>query len=525
MSLVVALSAVGCSCNNFAPVDDCNGVPCPDAGGGGSAGTGGGTAGGMAAGGDAGGSAAGGDAGGMAAGGMAAGGDAGGTAGGDAGGSAGGMAGGMVAGGTAGGMVAGGAAGGATSSDGGVYDFCAEIAQRECDYLIRCTTTPSSAFDNDYRPNNLVAPTQRAVCETRARGSCEQAQAGFARGRTQVNVTTLRPCLDAAFPTASCQRDLNLALTACDQNTFTTGAVGDGGLCSSDLECTRGFCFRTGGADCGACRGFANPDGGVGANCTRDSMCSPGTYCRTQGGNFGTCQQRIAADAGCTNSASCQVGLLCPDPFGANRTCQPGKLEGAPCVKGRLECARSGQDYELLCATEFTADGGVDRCTRRFNTQPNRPCNTGEQVQGLGVPAGPNCLDTEYCENGLCANRRAVGMPCGTNSEACVAGARCSQGVCVANGGQGAACGQSTECRSLLSCSGNTCQPSIVGAGVMCSINGTPACVAGAYCPFTMAGTQASCVPEKAGGQVCLADRECQSDDCASGMCASVCWR
>jgi hypothetical protein len=535
LSVAVALVAAGCSCNNFAPVDDCNGVPCPDGGGGGTSGTGGGAAGGTA-GGDAGGTAAGGDAGGMAAGGdaggMAAGGDAGGaTAGGSAGGmaaggmAAGGAAGGMAAGGSAGGMTAGGAAGGATSVDGGAYDFCGEIARRECDYLIRCTTTPSSAFGNDYRPNNLVASSQRVACEAREREACEEGQAGFARGRTQVNLTALRTCLDAAFPSGSCQRDQNLVLTACDQGQFTTGAVADGGLCTSDIECTRGFCFATGGAACGTCRGYANPDAGTGANCTRDSMCAPGTYCRILGGGFGTCQQRVAADAGCTSTASCQLGLICPDPTSNSRTCQPGKPEGALCVKGRLECARTAGDFELLCATEFTPDGGVDRCTRRFNTQPGRPCNTGEQVQGAGVPAGPSCLDSEYCENGLCATRRAVGMPCGTNSEACVAGARCVQGVCAATSDQGGPCGSGADCRSLLSCTGNMCQPSFVGVGVMCSLNGAPTCIPGAYCPFTMPGMQASCVAQKANGQVCMGDRECLSGDCAGGMCTNVCWR
>jgi hypothetical protein len=69
------------------------------------------------------------------------------------------------------------------------------------------------------------------------------------------------------------------------------------------------------------------------------------------------------------------------------------------------------------------------------------------------------------------------------------------------------------------------CRPSFVGVGVMCSVNGNPQCVDGSYCPFTAGGMQASCVPLKPGGQVCMGDRECVSDDCAGGMCTNVCWR
>ncbi|MCA2976683.1 MAG: hypothetical protein INH37_00210, partial [Myxococcaceae bacterium] len=253
-----------------------------------------------------------------------------------------------------------------------------------------------------------------------------------------------------------------------------------------------------------------------------DEMCAAGTYCRTQRGG-GTCQPRIAADGGCSSTASCQEGLVCTN---ANvRTCQPGKPEGAPCVKGRLECARTRSANELLCATDFTPDGGVDRCVKRFNTLPNRACNTSEQVQGITLPVGPSCLDTEFCENGLCAARRAIGQPCGSNSEACVAGARCSQGVCVATGSQGATCAQGADCRSLLACTSGTCQPSIVGAGVMCTVNGTPTCIESAYCPLPGGGMQASCVPLKPNGQTCLGDRECRGGDCAGGVCANLCWR
>jgi hypothetical protein len=535
MSLLVALSAVGCSCNNFAPVDDCNGVPCPDAGGGGSAGTGGGTAGGMAAGGDAGGSAAGGDAGGMAAGGMAAGGNAGGTAGGDAGGSAGGM----VAGGTAGGMVAGGAAGGATSSDGGVFDFCAEIAQRECDFYIRCVASGSVVGDAvTGRPNNTVPTMQRTQCEAERRTECRIQQAGATRGRRATNLTALRACLDAAFPSASCARDRNAELTLCDEAAFTTPLGRPGAICTSDLECAQGFCQGAGGNQpCGACRSWVNPDGGT-AVCNETEECAAGTYCR-QGVGPDVCVPLVGADGGCTSSAQCAPGLVCPSVggIGATRTCQTGKPEGASCVKGRFECFRSSPtDFDLLCSTTpGVTDGGADRCARRFNTMPGGFCNTSEGGGNTGVPGGPNCLDTEYCNAGLCEPRRAVGQPCGTNNDVCALGSRCFGSVCTAYGDVGAACANNDGCKAMLYCAAGmagmmgTCQPFVSFqsgmcggyAGFMSQTEVFPYCRNASYCPT--AGGMQVCQAQKAIGQACASPVECLGGSC-NGMCVNACW-
>jgi hypothetical protein len=546
LSFAVALVAAGCNCNNFAPVDDCNGVPCPDGGGGGTAtggGEAGGEAGGMAggdaggmAGGEAGGMAGGGDAGGAAgggdAGGMAAGGDAGGmAAGGDAGGmAAGGAAGGMAA----GGMAAGGAAGGTTSADGGVYDFCGEIAQRECDFYIRCVASGSVVGDPvTGRANNTVPMMQRTQCEAERRTECRVRQAGEARRRA-TNLTALRACLDAAFPSASCARDRNAELTLCDEAAFTTPLGQPGAICTSDLECARGFCQASGGnSACGSCRAWVNPDGGTAA-CSDDVQCATGTFCRQAIGQD-VCVPLVGVDGGCASTAQCAPGLVCPSGTGGIRSCQVGKPEGAACTRGRFECFRSSpNDFDLLCATVPGATDGGDRCVRRFNTAPGGFCNNSEGGGNTGVPQGPTCLDSEYCNAGLCEARRAAGQPCAAGTDVCAVGTRCFNNVCTPYGDVGAPCASSDACKALLYCAGatpgsmGTCQPFISFQAGMCGgfaggmqTEVFPFCRNGSYCPT--AGGMQVCQAQKPNGQACASAVECLGGSC-NGMCVNACW-
>ncbi|MDP3233356.1 MAG: Dickkopf N-terminal cysteine-rich domain-containing protein, partial [Myxococcales bacterium] len=468
-----------------------------------------------------GGAAAGGDAGGAAAGGAAAGGVAGGST---AGGAA---AGGSAAGGSAGGAVAGGSAAGGTASDGGVYDFCAEVAQRECDFYIRCVAAGSLFGDTvTNRPNNVAPATQRSLCEATRRDECRIQQAGAERGRRAVNLTALRTCLDAQFPSASCVRDRNAELSVCDISAFTTPLAAPGSICTSSDECAGGYCnIGGGGATCGQCVRFVNPDGGT-ATCNTAAACAPGTFCRQAIGPD-QCTPLRGADAGCGSSAECAPGYVCPFTGATGRVCTLGKLEGDTCVKGRIECFRTNTtDFELLCATQpGVTDGGADRCVRRFNTTAGGFCNTSET--GTGIPAGPSCLDTEYCNNGLCEPRRAATQPCGTNNEVCQAGSRCFQGICTAYGDVGATCTGSEQCRALLYCAGatmgsmGTCQPFLAVTGGMCSTTGFPNCTNASYCPGQ--GMQ-TCVAQKPNGQACMTSVECLNGSC-NGACGNACWR
>lgn len=527
LSVLLAVAA-GCTCSNFVPVDDCNGGPCA-----------GGSAGGETAGGTSGGSVAGGEAGGAAvAGGVVAGGEAGGTSvagGAVAGGlTAGGLtAGGVaVAGGTAGGATAGGGggttaggaaggtAGGASNVDGGVFDVCAEFAARQCEFLSRCTTSNATG----YRANNTVPSSQLASCEAQTRDACRIEQAALARGRVSFDLAGLRACLNAQFPTTTCARDLNAP--RCVLANFADGLVATGSPCIRDLECARGYCsVNTGTGDtCGTCRTFSNPDGGAFGQCERDGQCTANTYCRrTSPVGQGQCSPRGETDAGCTSTTTCAPGFVCL--VDAVRTCQLGKPEGAPCTKGRLECARTLDNFELVCATQVAPAGNVDLCQKRFNTAPLGACNTGESSGG--TVAGPLCLESEYCESGRCAAKRPIGMACGTNNEACVAGARCVQGFCAAFSDVGQPCSNqagNADCRTLLTCSQSMCRANEVGVGVMCTQNGVPQCYPGTYCPqsFMM---QASCAAQKTTGVSCMGDRECLSGDCSLGMCQSLCWQ
>jgi hypothetical protein len=412
-------------------------------------------------------------------------------------------------------------------SDGGVYDFCAEVAQRECDFYIRCVAA-GSVFGTAVtgRANNVAPSAQRSLCEATRRESCRIEQAGEARGRRATNLTALRACLDAQFPSASCQRDRNAALSVCDLNAFTTPLAAPGAICTSSDECAGGYCNIQGGnAACGQCVRFNNPDGGTAA-CNSSTQCAPGTFCRG-GPGPDLCVPLGGADAGCGSTADCARGYVCPQTGGFNRSCVLGKLEGELCVKGRSECFRSNpNDFELVCATQpGVMDGGADRCFKRFNTTAGGFCNTAET--GTNV-TGPNCLDTEYCNNGLCEPRRATTQPCGTNNEVCQAGSRCFGGICTAYGDLGATCTASDQCKALLYCAGatggsmGTCQPLYVVTGGMCAGTGNfPACTSASYCPGQ--GMQ-TCVGQKPNGQVCQNSVECLNGSC-NGACGNACWK
>ncbi|MDP3498880.1 MAG: hypothetical protein Q8S33_01055 [Myxococcales bacterium] len=501
------------------PVQDCKGLPCPDGGGaGGSAAAGGGAsaggaAGGSMAGGEAGGTTAGGDAGGAAAGGATAGGA---TAGGA-------TAGGATAGGAMG--MGGGATAGGSSGDGGTSDACSEYARRQCDFFIRCTTTNQDGF---FGTNNQVPSSQRTACEAFQGAKCDKQQAGRNRGRASVNVAAYRTCLDAIFPSASCQRDFNLALSACDESAYTTGLAAPGTVCTRDVECANGFCdidpFSF--SECGTCRAFRNPDGGALGQCSRDGECSPGSSCQFVG-RQGMCALRAGLDAGCTSTPTCAQGLICPDPQAAQRFCQVGKPEGAPCVMGRLECDRSGADFELMCAGS--------RCVKRFNTTAGGACNNAETIGDAGAPTWPACLDSEYCSLGICTSRRPVGQPCQGTNDICAHGSRCVNSICTAFADLNGACTATPTaalggCKDLLSCANRTtCQPQFVITGACTSIGGvsevTPRCVGPTYCPLAVGGIVAMCVPTKPNGQTCRNSFECVGGLCQGGMCANECYR
>ncbi len=372
------------------------------------------------------------------------------------------------------------------------------------------------------RPNNIAPSTQRARCEASRRDECRVQQAGAERGRRAFNLTAVRACLEAQFPQASCLRNRNLALTACDVGAFTIPLAAPGALCTASEECAGGTCSIVSGL-CGQCVPFANPDGGA-APCGAAAACAPGTFCRAAAGPD-LCAPQGGADAGCSSTNECRSGFVCPNT--GSRTCTLGKLEGETCIKGRTECFRSSStDFELLCATgPLFPDGGADRCVKRFNTTAGGFCNTSET--GAGIPTGPSCLDTEYCNNGLCEPRRAAPQPCGTNTEVCQAGARCVQGICTPYGDVGASCSSNDQCKALLYCAGatmgsmGTCQALFSVAGGLCINGAFPSCTSASYCPGT--GMQ-TCVGQKPNGQVCMTSVECLNGSC-NGACGNACWR
>ncbi len=410
------------------------------------------------------------------------------------------------------------------AADGGAVavTYCDDLARRECDFFARCHSEALEAFDvTQGRGNtNQVAAGERARCEARLKDQgCVIAAQGISLGRLTLDRSRYNECAEAAFPAATCARDLNQVLARCSNfpDKFLQGTVAAGALCTEDQECKAGFCTVTGGNACGTCSAYLTS-----GNCNRDAQCDPATsYCPgPDGTTLGACATYTAVDQPCSaldvqNNESCGPGKVCTlTGVGLSAKCAPAKLEGEPCVKGRFECQRSGRGRaELTCATV----NAMDKCTK-IQAGAGGLCGTGETFIGVGT--APFCLETEYCSQQVCTARRDATQPCPGGNGTCKAGTRCVNQVCEAFKDADAACQDSAECKNFLSCVNGKCTSSFALLGESCTQSTTRPCAEG-FCQTS--GTAATCVALKAEGAGCSAPAECASYACAS-TCQNACW-
>lgn len=414
--------------------------------------------------------------------------------------------------------------GGMTDLDGGMMEMdagiapsniCADVAKKKCDFAIRCKTDDT---DDQNRTNDQVASAERAACEAlETEAGCLIGAAGWDLGRANVDVTAYFACIDAQYPANTCARDLNDVLANCTNLPFINGATANGGLCTNDSECSSGFCSVPAADACGTCQAYL-PNG---QQCQRDAQCNPASsYCDETGfGSSNTCEAYTALSMTCTRDDACGPGNVCASTGGFQRTCQVAVALGGACTGNRFQCARTAGSPlpETICSSENAAGTCIPVQTTAGGT-----CGNGERIAPLFGPRGPFCLETEYCSSGLCTPRRTTGQPC-TDTEQCAMGLYCdNQGQTATDQCQpykdvNQACSSSAQCKNLLTCALAICQPGFGLVGEAC--NAMVPCAEG-YCD----ATTNMCTALEADGATCTGDAQCESYDCANGMCADACW-
>lgn len=412
--------------------------------------------------------------------------------------------------------------------------FCQTLAEKECDFDIRCHSEPSLVGPDPsegrgtppFGYQDQVASSERTRCEALLSNSatCRQAQASFAAGRSKFDAVAFSACIAAAYPGDTCARDFNQVQDLCLKTGFALPLSSAGALCQADQECTNGFCDATSG--CGTCQPYVAVNGA----CTRSAQCDPAvSYCAIPTGQTsGTCLAfKVQGDTcnpySLSGQVACGQGRVCAlqGGFIPTGSCQPGVQQGQACVMDRYQCQRSGRALpELVCAHDAAAN--QDTCVP-LQSGPGGPCGTGELVvpsATTGGTRGPVCRETEYCLSNVCTPRKAVLSPCTTDEE-CVAGTRC---VATADGGTelqcepyadlAQTCAQDSECKNLLGCDAGSCVGEYALTGESCD----PARCASGACD---AGT---CVGLQPTGASCTSGADCASDVC-TGTCSAACWQ
>ena len=167
----------------------------------------------------------------------------------------------------------------------------------------------------------------------------------------------------------------------------------------------------------------------------------------------------------CLDIPFCATDLTCVDG-----TCVHGKQGGNPC-------------------------GGADTVACEFPYSCSVPLGVAGTSSGTCVPQVPagqcrvdaDCVGTEFCLQGTCAGRRALGQSCADAPSSCVPWTVCdASGVCLAAGRPGLPCAPYPGVPEFLICAVGTCfnNACVAGAGAGGSCNAT-ACAPGTSCDAT----------------------------------------
>lgn len=221
-----------------------------------------------------------------------------------------------------------------------------------------------------------------------------------------------------------------------------------------------------------------------------DEVCERGFVCVDA-----VCRKVCASNADCPKSQACEAD-----------TCQPGAGEcaaDADCNSPPSPCWQTPGTCEAGACSYTRLEDGI-RCEADFlGTRREGQCADGECVILCPSQAEGGCPDGSFCQNGtFCTPEREVGEKCPEGPEACKSDL-CVDGYCCDSQCPG-------DCRS--------CDPNFTVAG-------EPGCgnvVAGEdprrRCGDQRCDGQGACF-ERAPGADCEHGYQCDSGDCAGGIC------
>ena len=305
----------------------------------------------------------------------------------------------------------------------------------------------------------------------------------------------------------------------CDGSGHCVAKKAQGQPCSSNGECTTGFCVEdrccntacnnpcdacsvaAGAQTDGTCANVA--DGGAGTPACAPYLCN---------GASPTCPQSCTSDADCVSGDYCDAAHHCVAKLAQGQGCSSnGQCASGSCADG------------VCCNT--ACGGACDACSVATGAQTNGTC----AVLGDGSLGSPSCAPY-LCDGSLAACPGS----CTTDGD-CVGGTYCDAAHhCVAKLAQGQGCSSNNQCASGSCADGVCCNDPCTGGCRACTEAKTT--LASGTCGFVTAATDpdSECsgaagdvcngagACSKSSGQACSAGTECLSGHCYDGTCCNA---
>ncbi len=394
-----------------------------------------------------------------------------------------------------------------TVCQAGTCDGASVGGIRVCDGSGNCTPGPATIcapFNCDAKTNSCVltcssdadcAPNVKCVngsCGKRpAGGLCTAANecaSGFCADGVCCNVACTGPCVSCnqsgrvgtCWPTVMGVSDPHKLCTTTDQST----------------------CGQTGACDgLGGCSKYAPETVCVSPSCTGNRMNTAGTCdglgtCRPQG--IENCDPyrctNNACVSHCASDADCVAGHSC-----VNGSCGP-KSPGQPC-SAASECASNFCADGVCCTTACTGSCRSCSLSTSLGTCAPVPAGAGDPHRVCVDDQASSCGTDGTCDGAGGCHKYPPGTECG--AEKCAAGIYTPVSTCDATG----------NCRApdAITCGPYVCN----GARCFTACATDTACSTGNVC------VQGSC-GLKPNGAFCSGPAECQSDQCAQGVCCAT---
>jgi hypothetical protein len=200
------------------------------------------------------------------------------------------------------------------------------------------------------------------------------------------------------------------------------------------------------------------------------------------------------------------------------------RVDGCACVDPN-DCDSGTCNPDGKCVSSAGKDCSDDSTCGAFGSCQ---CSGGEygSCACCHLPGGECSIDMDCCENrclnGACVPWRALGQPCGGNSD-CQSGVCGGDGVCWGCGVGGCQCLKDQECSSGV-CSYDYSDPEYEGPGTCLGLAGE-SCTSGYFCDT--GSCQGGVCSKGAGGANCAANGDCVSGECLGaqpgqlGKCSS----